>query len=213
MINICITTYNRFDLCNTMINSILEGSILPDRIYVLSTSGSHIFEHENPLVTSINPAERYGLAKAFNWFIANIGELRIICNDDLVFRKTTLNDIIEQQEPDKICSPIAGSNLFSIFTLPDSVINTVGLFDETISPNYYYFEDNDYMRRSVLAGVSAKNINTDIQHVHSGTLKSYSKLETQLHHQKFQTAQSNYRRKWGGLPEHETFSTPYNRSN
>jgi hypothetical protein len=67
-----------------MINSILEGSILPDRIYVLSTSGSYIFKHDNPLVTSINPTERFGLARAFNWFIQNVGELRIVCNDDLI---------------------------------------------------------------------------------------------------------------------------------
>jgi GT2 family glycosyltransferase len=124
-----------------------------------------------------------------------------------------LKHIKEQYEPDKICSPIAGSNLFSIFTLTDQIVSKVGLFDETISPNYYYFEDNDYMRRATLAGVGTKSIITDVKHEHSGTLKSYSKLELQLHHQKFQLAQTNYIKKWNGLPEHETFTTPYNRSN
>jgi GT2 family glycosyltransferase len=109
-----------------------------------------------------------------------------------------------------ICRPYGIINGFSCFGVQDSYIKKVGYFDETISPNYAYFEDNDAAYRMKLAGVIGVDSEAEAVHDTSSTLKAFTPEQTAMHHIKFNLAQNNYIKKWGGLPLHETYRTPYN---
>lgn len=72
-----------------------------------------------------------------------------------------------------------------------------------------YFGDNDFRRRSTLAGWEC--IDTHIQginHEGSATIKSDPKLNF-LNGQTFPLYQQLYRQKWGGGPGNETFLKPF----
>ena len=102
-------------------------------------------------------------------------------------------------------------NAFTLFSINQRVIDTVGYFDETISPGYAYFEDNDFGRRINLAGLKRVDVLTSAFHVGSGTIKAMSAQEQADHSRKFSIAQDNYVKKWGGRPAYEVYTTPYNR--
>ncbi len=94
--------------------------------------------------------------------------------------------------------------------MPNNIVNSVGLFDEWISPNYGYFEDNDYHRRMKLLGFDIRPIESaGVIHVGSSTLKNFSPYEEKIHHERFRAARDRYIQKWGGLPGEEKFLTPF----
>ncbi len=81
-------------------------------------------------------------------------------------------------------------------------------FDTGFAPAYH--EDNDYHRRLQLAGFGDRIFSVPVPYFHegSGTLKSDPALQARWE-AKFQRSQDHYRRKWGGLPGHETLTTPF----
>jgi GT2 family glycosyltransferase len=59
---------------------------------------------------------------------------------------------------------------WSGFALGQGAVRKAGLFDERFHP--IYFEDNDYERRLIKAGVPAKFIHAVMMHDNSSTLNS-----------------------------------------
>jgi len=109
------------------------------------------------------------------------------------------------------CSNGLTTNAFSLFVISNFIIDKVGLFDETISPNYAYYEDNDYYRRMQLLGYNLNKVKAcNVGHYSSATLKSYNSQQTREHHMRFNIATENYVKKWGGLPGKEIYTVPYN---
>ena len=49
-----------------------------------------------------------------------------------------------------------------------------------------------------------------VVNINSGTMKAYSKEETELHHVRFRACRDYYIEKWGGLPHEERFAEPFN---
>jgi hypothetical protein len=82
-------------------------------------------------------------------------------------------------------------------------------FDEQFIPAYH--EDNDYHRRLQLAGFGDKIFSVPIPYLHfgSGTLRNVEHVN-QGWGARFTACQEYYVRKWGGLPGHETYTTPFN---
>lgn len=210
-INLCIPTLNRSDLIDRTIESSLAGIIKPDKIYIIDNGKQDFSEYVRKTVYNIIvPGYNLGVATSWNWFINNVGEIRIICNDDVIFFDDTIKIMIENYDSNNITYPggVPSANAFSCYIVSDSVVDRVGLFDESISPNYAYFEDNDYFRRMTLLDIKLKHIpNAKLTHFVSSSLKK----GIPNHNQLFNKAKKNYIAKWGGLPHKEKYLTPYNK--
>jgi GT2 family glycosyltransferase len=215
MTTLCIPTLKRYDLLERCIDSALSGSMVPDKIIIIDNGGSLIKKYKG--VDMYCPGENLGVAASWNWFIRVTEGDRIIVNDDIVFYDNTIEKLIEQLHNSDgfawVCKPYGVLNGFSCFAISDKMIDLVGYFDETISPRYAYFEDNDYVRRMILAGISMDKFDCGASAYHdtSSTLKAFNNKEMQEHHRKFGIAQNNYIKKWGGLPGNEKYKTPYNK--
>ncbi len=98
---------------------------------------------------------------------------------------------------------------FSAFMLSRECWDTVGEMDEAFAPAY--FEDNDYHYRIQLSGMEAiTHAPALFFHFASGTQREANGDGSSLvSHGMFENNKATYVRKWGGMPGHETFKTPY----
>jgi GT2 family glycosyltransferase len=221
MINICVPTLKRYDTLWEMLRTIEAGTIKPDFYYILDNGGQirdqkvkappDVIPRRNCYV--MYPPENLGVAASWNWFLANVPAIRIVCNDDLTFFEDTIETLVAGLDDDHVCYPAGNpsTNSFSCYVLPDKIRDAIGGFDEEISPGYAYYEDNDYHLRMLKVGYDLKGIpDSRLGHVGSATLKAYTPEEMEAHHRKFFRAKINYVRKWGGEPGHELYDTPYN---
>lgn len=215
MITVCIPVLNSYDTLyksiETIGQSVLDGPHLIE-IVVLDNGGRFDINYLRPNLTLIKNSYNIGVAASWNWFAKNIKEIRLICNDDIFFYPESINNLVKEYDENRIVFPLTVENLnaFSCFILPDKITSEVGLFDEDISPQYGYFEDNDYHRRLQLAGYDIKGVQTKVAHRGSSTLRNLSPAEEKSHHEKFKVARNNYIKKWGGEPGKERYTTPYN---
>ena len=217
-VNVCVPTLNRYDLLEKLIESTLHSTLKVNKVYIIDNGqglDNFFLNTKYPDYLDIQYfGYNLGVAASWNWFGKYVPEYRIICNDDLIFYPDTLEKIINSCIKDHICYPggITNMNSFSCFLWNDEIIEKVGWFDETISPNYGYFEDNDYSHRMGKVGVGLFAIHdASLEHNTSSTIKAFSAPEMSQHHKKFNNAKENYRKKWGGLPGNEKYETPYNR--
>lgn len=221
-LHICIPTLNRYDLLAKLIESIHKSDLLPEAIWIIDNGGHYIMDRLIDFVDE-KGIERHivkfgynlGVAASWNWFIQHVPEARVIVNDDAEFFPDSLRLMLDAYDPNAIVYP-AGSpaaNSFSCFLIPDHVVECVGLFDERISPGWGYYEDRDYHYRMVLhGGLDLRGVpNCRLGHFGSATIKALSDGEMAFHNSKFSQATDTYLAKWGGLPHHEIYSTPYNR--
>ena len=81
-------------------------------------------------------------------------------------------------------------------------------FDENFVPAYH--EDNDYHRRMILGGDGDRifSVNVPFRHYGSVTINRDEKTKAAWG-AKFEKCREYYVKKWGGLPGHETFETPF----
>lgn len=210
-VHVCVPTLKRYDLLRNMLKS-LEDSTVHVHVHVIDNG-------KNPeamrgaiagIVTQTNtltPNVPMGLAEAWNWFIANAPEPRVICNDDITFIPTSLAEMLAANG--EFVTALPGSNAFSCFLLRDSLIEKIGLFDPSISPGYAYFEDCDYVHRMIQNGVPITGVLCGVEHVGSQTSAQYTGQEWEAHHRKFMTAQSNFVRKWGHMPDEAKIKAQY----
>jgi GT2 family glycosyltransferase len=220
LLNVCFPTLKRYDLLRESIETLERGEVRPTDIWVIDNGGGLISEPSLEFVGNFGIKHHYvkfgynlGCAASWNWFAKNVPDQRIISNDDIRFQPDTLKLMSLAYDDSSILSPVSiiGSNSFSCFTLPTKLYESVGEFDEKISPNYAYFEDVDYSRRLRLAGFNLLGIpSCYVGHFGSSTLKSYTESELAAHHKKFRIARDNYVRKWGGAPGEEAYLTPLN---
>lgn len=211
-ITLCIPTLNRYDLLSTLILSAEAGTLKPDLYFIVDNGGklssSHLPEIDNKLQI-YKPKENLGVAGSWNYLIKHSEDFRIISNDDITFDKNTIEVMYSNFDATKLIYPSFASNqnIYSCFSISTDAYNTLGEFDESISPNYGYFEDNDYDLRlkTLLDTVGNRRVDylavpCGYTHYGSATLKAYSKQERDLHHKKFKIAQDNFQKKWGKLP-------------
>jgi hypothetical protein len=212
MITIGVPVLKRYDLLGKLILSAEKGFLVPDKYLVVDNGGA--MKYSSPKIEVYNPGRNIGCAAAWNYIIRNTPEIRIITNDDIEFTYDTIKLIVENYDENCLMglSSIPGINLFSCFSLSDKIFNTIGEFDESISPNYAYFEDNDYAYRMKLhGGFNRKYVEANVNHLGSATLKVFTDEEERAHHNRFRLAKENYVAKWGGMPGEETFTKAYNK--
>lgn len=200
MINVCVPVLRRYDLLHNLAES-LAPSTVPYHLYVIDNGQNEekVREALNGYKSSIYiPAQRMGVAESWNWFIDNVPEERIISNDDIVFAPDSLEKMVAAPE-DLAWSKEAG---FSCFLIRDRCVRKVGVFDESISPGYGYYEDCDYAQRVNGRGtkpslVPCGDVVCGVEHLKSKTLEVATPAEMLEHHQRFWIAQQNYMKKWG----------------
>lgn len=200
MINVCVPTIKRYDLLRNLAES-LALSTVPYTLYVIDNGRNEekvraALEGHNAQIYI--PSYPMGVAESWNWFIDNVPEERIISNDDIVFAPDSLEKMVAASE-DLAWSKEAG---FSCFLIRDRCVRKVGVFDESISPGYGYYEDCDYAQR--LNGMGTKpslvpcgDVACGVEHLHSRTLEVATPEEMIEHHKRFWIAKQNYNNKWG----------------
>jgi hypothetical protein len=203
---LCSTTWKRYDLLNELIHSAETGERKPTKIVIFDNG--HKFTHSNPKVEVYRPVggENLGVSAGDNWFFKNIPGFKIVSNDDVKLFPYTLEMFWQYKDKGDLLVtagfPIL--NAFTLFSVNQKVLDTVGYFDESISPRYAYYEDNDYGLRISRAGLCRIDVPTSSWHLGSGTLKGMTHQEQAEHTRKFDLARNNYKAKWGGLPAFET---------
>lgn len=203
MINICVPVLRRYDLLRGMLASaqygadhfwIIDNGMQPQKIH------DAVFGIDRPF-NVYHPPHPMGIAESWNWFIRNVDEERIITNDDVIFSLQSI-PIIASTPGD-----IVFACGYSCFLIRNSCTHSVGLFDETISPGYGYFEDCDYsfridaMVKDGYRVVMADARNAGVKHIGSQTWQSGTPEEIDEHWRKFNIAKANFLKKWGRLPE------------
>jgi GT2 family glycosyltransferase len=215
-VNILVPIFNQYGLIPKFLKALDDGTVKPDCVYYFDNGKSINTAREVNVdfqIKVFNPERNLGTAIAWNYMIRNTNEERIILNDDILVNPNLVEEFLNTPGDLVGCSKESGINVFSAFLIRDSCISKVGLFDESISPNYCYFEDNDYAYRMKLLGVEIARANCGAEHYHGGSqsMKALSPSRLQEHHMKFDLAKANYIRKWGGEPYHEGYITPYNK--
>ena len=98
------------------------------------------------------------------------------------------------------------TNYDSLVAFNTSAINDVGKWDTNLA---WYASDVDMYRRLRLAGYSMEESGIPVDHNPSQTLKSDPKIAREVD-LSIPFRDFYYAKKWGGLPGHETFKTPFN---
>lgn len=199
-VQVCVPVLKRYDLLKNLVESLTKSTV-PVVLHVLDNGRRG--ERLTTLLAQTalefecyTPTENLGVAASWNWFIRNVKELRVIANDDVTFAPDSLERLIATR------LDLAWACGFSCFLIRDACVDKVGYFDETISPGYAYYEDDDYLQRINGRGtrpglVPAGDVDCGVTHVKSATLKIATSAELKEHHRKFEIAQRNYARKWG----------------
>lgn len=196
MINLCVTTFNRQDLLAGMLRSVFEGTLRPDRMYLIDQAASpERLEAALDVVTC--PITRIDLgasrgceAAAVNWYLQHVGEERVIAHEDVVFAPDSLARFVATPGDFLI------DDSLGVMTYRDRCRELVGLYDPTISPLYFRYVDVDYEDRLALAGIHPTVATCGIQHLCNGTMKGYAPDQIGEYHHRHEIARVNYERKW-----------------
>lgn len=202
MVNVCVPVLKRYDLLRRMLSSLQGSTVEVEAVYVIDNGNdparlrlalaacpvmSYVCATDGPL----------SVAESWNWFLQHVEEERVIVNDDIIFTSQSLEKLTASPA-DLVWASGCG---FSCFVLRDACIEKIGYFDETISPGYGYYEDEDYLQRldgrgSRAPSAVAEEVEAGVQHLRSQTLAVASPAEMQEHHRRFAIAQANYAKKW-----------------
>jgi hypothetical protein len=201
MINVCVPVLKRYDLLHDLLLSLKQSDPLPTTLYVIDNGKNTkqllaALDAETFPVRTHRPPVPMGVAESWNWFIQHVPDDRIITNDDVLFAPDSLKRLVASKAD---LAWAAGCG-FSCYLLRDACVEKIGLFDETISPGYGYYEDEDYLQRLDGRGTRApsaiaEEVVCGVQHLKSQTLKMANHQELVEHHRKFKIAQTNYIKK------------------
>ena len=155
------------------------------------------------------PDSNMGVAASWNFLcrsIFNDGSTHaLILNDDVYFGRTIdeLNVFLNQNIHKDF---IGGTSDRSCFIIPKKTFELVGGFDESFYPAYY--EDNDYLYRMRLLAMNVMSVPfmNPVKWRKSSTMEKGG-----ISHYDIENCKKYYMEKWGGLPEHEIFKTPFNK--
>lgn len=198
MVSICAPVLRRYDCLRKLLASLQHSTVAP-RVCIIDNGADATKLKEAivdcKLLLSVHtPLAPMGVAESWNWFIRNVPQERIICNDDIQFSPDSIATIVNTAG-----DFVFDNNGFSCFLIRDRCVELVGEFDETISPGYAYFEDVDYAYRmiKVLPPERRPRIDAGITHNGSSTWQSGSADEIRDHWRRFSIAQANFKNKWG----------------
>ncbi len=195
MINLCITTFNRQDLLGRTIRSAFEGSIVPDRVFIVDQAARPDVVRaalDGREAEIIDLGEKRGCeASAINWYLTNVPEERVIAHDDVEFGPQSLEQFVAAQGAFLI------DEAQGVITYRDAAIRAVGLYDTEMSPNHFRYVDADYEERLGVIGIEPVVVACGVKHTPGGTIRGYTPEQMMDHHARFGYADAFYTRKWG----------------
>ncbi|MFY8161620.1 MAG: glycosyltransferase family 2 protein [Candidatus Kapaibacteriota bacterium] len=205
---ILIPTINRKDL----LMEALEHYIIayPNTDIFIVDNGFQIIPQLSNNMRIYDQLTNLGVSGSWNFLINKAIENKhtnfLILNDDIVLKKSEeiINSIIDNNIQDTLHVPNKQYN-WSAFLLNEYVYNIVGEFDQGFTR--CYFEDNDYAYRINLAKMKIREeplLNAEVYR-NSMTIQKDPFLSTFAENQKY------YISKWGGMPEQETYTIPFNK--
>jgi GT2 family glycosyltransferase len=229
-ITLVIPTLNRYDLLGKTLETFMAGTVKPDRVVVINNGAEPLFDKVGNLdrvarnLMEVTPPRNLGVAGSCNLAMKlciGMGSLWLHSNDDVEVGprmveglKERFDSLVSEEESALFTVPPHGAgSLFTVFLAdPGWLEECVGWWDETFFPAY--FEDNDYARRLVMSGYKYRNIlepngQNDYIHHTSSTRARQIELGQEDVHGQFAKCQSYYIRKWGGPPEFEKFTIPF----
>jgi len=201
-----IPTINRADLLNGALAKYHE--CYPNTDILVVDNGQQNIDTHNPRLRVFSQTSNLGVSASWNLIARtafNEGYTHaLILNDDieLVRHERELYADIEKH-PDNVFLVQLGT--WCSFVVPKRVYEEVGPFDEQFFPAY--FEDNDYAMRikcNPNVGIDWEQGLCPTLYRNSMTIQRDNTLN-----QNFMNNQNKYVAKWGGLPNQETFTTPY----
>ena len=180
-------TYSRFDLADRLLASI---DYPVEHLVIVDNSGKREYNPVKPELVEnlwlVQLPHGLGYSGGLNLIVKTtpFSPYWLLVNDDTVFQPGALKKISEQTDTEAI-NFLSIMPKWSGFVLGEGAVLKAGLFDERFHP--IYFEDNDYERRLIAAGVKANFINAELAHDNSSTLNSG------FHSQNDKTFQANQR--------------------
>jgi GT2 family glycosyltransferase len=128
----------------------------------------------------------------------------LILNDDIYLGKheQQLLNFIDTNKYD-FYESVAG---WCAFILPQKTYKQIGVFDENFYPAYC--EDNDYSYRMKLAGLN-KTTSPFLIPTEMRTSQTLEK-NPELFYKSNYNSKQYYKKKWGGYPDEELFTKPFN---
>ena len=165
-------TYSRFDLADRLLSSI---DYPVKDLVIIDNSGKRTYEPKKPDLVErmwfIQVPHGLGYGGGLNLIVKTtpFAPYWVLLNDDSVLAPGALKKIHDQVDTDAI-NFLSIMPKWSGFVLGEGAVLKAGLFDERFHP--IYFEDNDYERRLMAAGVKAKFIHAVLEHDNSSTLNS-----------------------------------------
>jgi GT2 family glycosyltransferase len=196
---------NRPDLLARMLASV---DLDFDRIVVIDNSTGRMTDEVALPDNAIVIAPRHNLGVGLSWELivkaTPLADWWCIVNNDVEFASGDLASLADQvaREPESFSFLVTPS----CFAWTPQVIERVGWPDQNFVPGY--FEDNDYVRRCLLAGVRVVALPAGYRHDTSSTIGSDQKIASE-NAKTFPLNSGYYHAKWGGPPGGERFSTPF----
>lgn len=204
---ILIPTVNRADLLAEALY--WYGNNLPRiKVFVLDNGHQNI-PNSFDNIQIINSETNLGVAKSWNYLIKTaIGENYehfLVLNDDVVLQRyrEEIEALIDRYGDRVFHRPQAAFH-WSAFLLSKNVYEIVGEFDERFER--CFFEDNDYEYRLKLKNIPIRlepTLNPQVFR-NSKTIEKNPLLGGYIENREF------YIKKWGGLPNEEKYTTPFN---
>ena len=215
-LGIVIPTLNRADLLSEALEGLRDQTEHFEEVFIID-NGQQDIRTTLPKTTIFVPGRNYGVAHSWNTgisrFFENGGNVThvLALNDDIVLGKTQLRDIRIFLAENQESWFFTGNFFWSIWCLSKTGAYEIkkrwGMyFDPSFHPAYC--EDNDAHTRIKLMG---KN------HLYLGCLEVMTpevkrnsmtaKSDLRINHER---SEAFYILKWGGKPEREVFSEPFN---
>ena len=208
---ILIPTINRKDLLMEALGHYKHD--YPNTQTIILDNGNQGIQTPNTshyTVHSLLDKGNLGVAGSWNYLIETAIEYYnydyfLVLNDDIVLKcgEGAINALIEKWGQNNFHIPRPFYN-WSAFLMNRWIYEKVGGFDTNFKK--CFFEDNDYAYRLKLAGVNIRyedQLNAEIYR-NSQTIQKDPLLGGYIENKEY------YIKKWGGIPEQETFKSPFN---
>jgi GT2 family glycosyltransferase len=204
---IAIPTVNRKDLLMDALEWYTQN--MPNtEILILDNGRQDIPELTKKVIIDI-PEKNLGVAYSWNFLIWKANKRGyshvLVLNDDVILQRSEaeIYALIQKEDNQTFHRPKAFYN-WSAYIISQDIFSKVGMFDTAFKKAF--FEDNDYEYRMKLAGVNLKyqdDLNPQVYR-NSQTIEKDPLLGGYLENREL------YIKKWGGIPNEETYKTPYN---
>lgn len=204
-----IPTLNRADLLNPTLEKYFRQ--FPDVEIFIVNNGNKKITSRDKNFTIHKSESNYGVAKSWNYLCDQIfknHEYALILNDDIEinlnqddlenFLVNQTFDLVKCQEDFHLCSFALSKNCFLKHR-----------FDESFFPAY--FEDRDYFHRMKLDNLKllSHSYLNPIKFINSATI-SKDGGDPSIN-KNFHGLRKFYMDKWGGMPDQEIFTSPFNK--